>query len=122
MTLNATTPPSLTITGTPGNKENSNNVKDGMQAVLDEEVSLPVYDTYSASGNNATYRVIGFLTVKVCGYGSAIKGACFDSSVAVVDQDIQVRYVSYAPIGQLGNICGIGQSCAYNSYVTKLVL
>jgi Flp pilus assembly protein TadG len=121
LTLNATTPPSVTISGTPGNKGNSSHVRGAMAAILDDEATLPVYDTYAGNGNNATYRVIGFLTVKICGFDSSIRGTCYDSAVGMGSNEIQVRYVSYSPLGQLGNTCGIGATCAYNSYVTKLV-
>jgi Flp pilus assembly protein TadG len=121
LTLNPTTPPSLSLTGSPGNMGNSSHAREAMTAMLDDEMTLPVYDTYSGNGNNATFRVIGFITVAVCGFDANIRGACFDSAVGVDSNEIQVRYVSYAAIGQLGNTCGIGAACAYNTYVTKLV-
>jgi hypothetical protein len=71
-----------------------------------------------------TYTVSGFLTVQLCGFDSNIEGACFDPTVPMGDNEMQVRFVSYTTAGNLdgNNLCAIGDSsCAFDSYVTKLV-
>lgn len=122
ITLNTTTsPPTASMNGTPGNKGNSSHTHTGMDLIMDKVITLPVYDTYSGNGANATYNVMGFLSVKMCGYDKTIKGACYDLAVPMQGDDMQLRYVDYSPIGQIGNACGIGLTCAFNAYATKLV-
>jgi len=115
--------------GTPGNKGNSSQVVDAMQALIDlnKVVTLPVYSTVSGSGANTKYAIVGFLSVKVCGYRDNSKEAtsttCYDSTAGVklTDNTMQIRYVDYVPVGQIGTVCAIGGTCAYNAYVTKLL-
>ena len=115
------TPPSLEVDGTPGNKGNSENVSSAWQAIMDKTVVLPVYDSFSGNGN-VTFNVIGFLTVQICGYDKRdVKGTCDDPSVAMTGTDIEVRFADYTPLGSISQVCGIGESCASNTYVTKLV-
>ena len=123
-TLTLPVPP---IDGTPGDKGNSNNVVDAMQTVMDKIVNLPVYSTVSGNGANTEYSIIGFLSVKLCGFRSNSKqtvGTCYNTTtpgVQLVKNDMQVRYVDYTPVGQIGEVCLIGSSCASNTYVTKLL-
>ncbi|MGZ4531464.1 MAG: pilus assembly protein TadG-related protein [Mycobacteriaceae bacterium] len=113
-------PPQVTMGGSPGNKGNGNPVHDGMAAIMDKTVLLPVYTSYSGNGANITYKVNGFLSVKMCGYDKTIKGSCYDSTVPMNGDDMQVKFVSYEPPGQFGGQC-FGQACAYDAYVTRLV-
>lgn len=117
----STTPPSTVINGSPGNSANNTPVHTGMATIMDDVVDVPVYDTYTGTGQNATFRVIGFLSVKMCGYDVTTRGACYDPAVPMSGNDLQVRYAAYRPLGQLGGTCQIGQPCAYNALVTKLV-
>lgn len=123
------TPPSYTIGGTPGNKANGTPVQNGLKAIMDTPVTFPIYGsgTIDKSGNNATYKVIGFLSVKVCGYNSGsklVQGACYDSSpaLALTGDDMQVQYVNYIDADKIKLTCAIGDpTCAFNSYMTTLV-
>jgi len=113
-------PASVQLGGNPGNKGNSANIHNGFTVAMDKTVVLPVYNTYADNGSNATYTVIGFLSVKICGYDN-IHGACYDSTQPTGTNDIQVRFASYSPVGQLSDLCGIGLACANDTYVTRLV-
>lgn len=114
-------PPSLTLNGTPGNRANGNPVRDGMSAIMDKTVVLPVYGSYAGNGSNATYTVSGFLTVKMCGFDKTTTGTCYDPSVPMTGDDMQVRFVSYAPVGKLDSACGLGDaSCSFDSFTTGL--
>jgi len=115
------------IEGTPGDKGNSGQVVDAMDGMLDKNVNIPVYDTVYGTGANTKYGVIGFLSVKVCGFSSNSKeavGACYDATtpgVQLKKDDMQVRYADYIPLGQIGEVCAIGSPCASNTYLTKLL-
>jgi Flp pilus assembly protein TadG len=114
-------PPTLTLDGTPGNRANGNPVHAGMAAIMDKTVVLPVYGSYSGNGANVTYTVNGFLTVKMCGYDKTTTGTCYDPSVPMTGDDMQLRFVSYAPVGKLDSICGLGDtSCSFDSFTTGL--
>jgi Flp pilus assembly protein TadG len=114
-------PPSLTLTGTPGNRANGNPVHDGMAAIMDKKIVLPIYGNYTGNGANITYTVSGFLTVQMCGYDKTIKGTCYDPLVPMTGDDMQVRFVSYAPVGKLDSVCGLGDtSCSFDSFSTGL--
>jgi Flp pilus assembly protein TadG len=128
LTLNtSTTPPSYSISGTPGNKGNGGPVQTGMQTIMDKSITVPVYSTVTGNGANAQYTVIGFLTVKMCGYQAnkkSVLGNCYDPTTAGVQlqgDDMQIRYLSYTAAGQIGTTCAIGSACAFNAYVTKLI-
>jgi hypothetical protein len=122
LTLNtSTTPPSVVIEGSPGNSANNTPVHNGMATIMDDVIDLPVYSTYTLNGSNTTYTVIAFLSVKMCGYDITTRGACYDPTVPMSGNDMQVRYAGYHPVGQLGGTCQIGDPCAYNTLVTKLV-
>ena len=118
--------------GTPGNKGNADPVVTAMQTFMKAGLPavLPVYSTVGAGkGSGTTYNVIGFLSVQLCGISSNTKqavGACYDSTtpgVQMVGNDMQVRVVAYTPVGQMGEVCAIGDiTCASaNTYVTKLL-
>jgi Flp pilus assembly protein TadG len=114
-------PPTLPLDGTPGNRSNGNPVHDAMAAIMDRTVVLPVYGSYSGNGANATYTVTGFLTVKMCGYDGSVRGTCYDPMVPMSGNDLQVRFVSYAPAGQLDSVCGLGDaSCSFDAFTTGL--
>jgi Flp pilus assembly protein TadG len=109
------------MTGSPGNKGNGQNVHDGMQAIMDYVVWLPVYDTYSQNGQNATYHIIAFISVRICGYDVTIKGACYDPAVPMQGNDMQVRYVGWTTPGDLDPSGQLDKPNAFNAYTTKLV-
>lgn len=111
-----------TLTGAPGNKGSSTPVHDGFAPLMDKVIDLPVYDTFTLSGSNTTYHITGFLSLQVCGYDVTTTGACYDPSVPMSGNDIQVRYAAYHPIGKIDpGSCAIGATCAYNALVTSLV-
>ena len=114
-------PPSLTLEGAPGNRANGNPVHDGMSAIMDKTVVLPVYGSYQGDGANVTYTINGFLTVQMCGYDKTITGTCYDPAVPMTGDDMQVKFVSYAPVGKLDSVCGLGDtSCSFDSFATGL--
>ena len=128
----STTPPSYSFTGEPGNKGNSKLILDAMQGLMDTDVTIPVYDAVTGHGANTTYRVIGFLTVKLCGYSSNNKqalGACYLSGtdpvsgqdVSLVSDSLQVEYVAYTPAATFSGFCALGNPCSFNTYIYKLV-
>jgi hypothetical protein len=134
----STTPASYTITGTPGNKGNGTPVQNAMSAIMDTVVALPVYSTVSSSGNNATFTVVGFLSVRMCGYEGngrnqeATPGNCYVTTdplvsnilnnVVIQPNSMQVQYVNYTPVGEYSPTCAIGDlSCAFNVYLTNLI-
>jgi Flp pilus assembly protein TadG len=124
LTLDSTTSPaSYKMDGTPGNKGNSVLVGDAMQTIMDTIITLPVYSSVTGSGANTAYRVIGFLSVKMCGFDNKEFGKCYDpaSAVAMHGNDMQVRYAGYTESGDIGGVCAIGSSCSFNAYVPKLV-
>jgi Flp pilus assembly protein TadG len=133
----STTPPTYTASGTPGNKGNGNPVVSAFSTIMDDVVAIPVYDVVSGNGNNANYHVVGFLSVRICGYRSnnqvAGPGMCYvtndplvtpnvANNVALVDNSLQVQYAGYTPVAELNTECPIGDvDCAFNVYVTELV-
>lgn len=115
-----TTPPSYQIGGVPGNKANNANTKAAMLSIMDTTQSFPVYSLVTASGGNAVYTVIGFLSLKLCGFGT-VHGACYDPAVPLGNNDLQIRYVDFTLAGNFSKLCDIGTICAFNGYVTKLL-
>ena len=122
LTLDTTkNPPSYQVGAVPGNRGNNAHTHDAMQKIMDKTVTFPVYSTVTGNGNNTTYTVVGFLSLKMCGYDQTIRGTCYDPTVPMGSNDMQIRYIDYAPAGQLSKFCGIGATCAFNAYVTKLL-
>ncbi|WP_143056271.1 Tad domain-containing protein [Pedococcus cremeus] len=103
------TPPTLTVNGAPGNKINSGNVAGPLSAVLGKTYAFPVYNKISGNGANTNYTIIAFIQLKLISYDG--------------DGNIKVQYVSYSPVGDINNLCGIGniQCTAYNAWATGLV-
>ena len=121
VTLAPGSPPSYTMDGVPGNRGNNAHTHSAMQTIMDKSVTLPVYDTVTGNGSNVTYKVTGFLSVQMCGYDVTIRGICYDPAVPMGADDMQVRYVDYIPAGELGKLCAIGDPCANDAYVYKLL-
>lgn len=122
----STNPPTYSAQGTPGNKGSSSQVEAAMATIMDQESSLLVYDTVTDSGSNATYNIVGFLTVKFCGYRSTstlITGACYDTGNALTtDHSLQVQWVAFTPAGEPNQECAIGDAaCDFGTYVIRLV-
>jgi Flp pilus assembly protein TadG len=121
------TPPVPPMDGASGDKGNANAVADAMQTIMDKNVLLPVYSTVTGGGNNAVYTIVGFIAVQICGYMSNNKqalGSCYDSTtpgVQLTGTDMQLRYSSYTPVGEIGEVCKLGSLCAENAYLTKLL-
>jgi Flp pilus assembly protein TadG len=114
-------PPSVLENGTPGNKANGQPVHDGMATIMDKKVVLPVYGSYDGTGASIRYLVNGFLTVQMCGYDKTTKGTCYDPLVPMTSNDLQVRFVSYAPVGKLDSLCDLGDtSCSFDAFATGL--
>ncbi len=57
---------------TPGNKINSCQVGDAIQQLISNQtvITVPLYDTSSGNGNNATFHIVGFAGFQVDGYQS----------------------------------------------------
>ena len=123
-TLTLPIPP---IGGTPGNKGNSSQVVDAMNTVMNTVVNLPVYSTVSGSGANTKYSIIGFLSVKMCGFSSNSKqatGECYDAKtpgVQLTGNDIQIRAAKFIDAASIKEDCAISSACSFNDFVTKLI-
>lgn len=112
--------------------------------ILGRPSVLPIFDVVTGSGQNATYQVVGFLGVVVCGWkvGKASGttpdptfggAACYDSSPTVAlptgngsnDNAFQVRVKRFIPIGDIGAYCGLTSDptveCKTNLRVTQLI-
>jgi len=112
------------MNGTPGNKGNAGPVNSAMQGLMDSIVNLPVYSSVTGGGANTRYKVVGFLSVRLCGYQANKKnqtGACYAATPALVSDSMQVQFVNYSPVGQMGEVCPIGSPCATRAYITKLL-
>ena len=135
LVLNPGTPPSYTIDGTTGDKGNSANILTAMQSVMDKQVAIPVYDSKAEVGANTEYHVIGFLSVRLCGFSTNSKdehGTCYSPGIDPISAEdvtvekgefaLQVQFVEYTPAGSLSEVCALGdKSCAFNAYVTRLI-
>ena len=113
-----TSAPPVLIPGNPG-APGPGALETEMSSILDEEITIPVYDLLSGSGNNAQFRVVGFLSAKICAWKFNNKGApallgvgaCFVSAAVpdpVPQNYLQVRYNAYVPIGEVSVVCTIG--------------
>jgi len=111
--------------------------------ILGQQSVLPIYDQVSGQGQNAQYRVVGFLGVRVCGWKIGNRSgtipdptfggtSCYDNSAGVrlpsgnnSDDALQVRVESFIPIGSLSSFCGLGggstPTCPTNLRVTQLI-
>ena len=137
ITLQPGPPAYLFLEGMTGAKGNSNAVSDAISGIMDDKVAIPVYDTYTDTGTKTKYRIIGFLSVKLCGYAAnkeATPGACYLDGIETLadpDEDVslgkksnalQVQFVKYTPAGNVSDLCAIGdKTCSFNAYVTKLI-
>jgi Flp pilus assembly protein TadG len=139
ITLNtATSPPSFIASGTPGDKFNAGPVDTAMGSVMDQVRVVPVYSSVTASGNNASYTIIGFLSVRICGSKSNSKtntGDCYVTSdplavtasnptgdVTLVSNSLQVQFVDYTPVSDISSLCGLGTiTCQFNVTKTQLI-
>ena len=129
----STTPATYAATGTPGNKGNSNPVQTAMGTIMDQVRVLPVYSSVTGNGANATYTVVGFLSVRICGYESNSKqqtGTCYLNGidpvskldVTLTSDSLQVVYDGFTPAAAFNLNCAIGDtSCAFNAYKTGLI-
>jgi Flp pilus assembly protein TadG len=134
----STNPPSFTASGTPGDKLNAGPVDQAMATVMDKIRVVPVYNSVTSNGNNATYTIIGFLSVRLCGNEANHKtntGACYvttdplavtasnpSGNVALVSNSLQIQYVDYTPVADISTLCGLGTvTCQYNVTATQLV-
>jgi Flp pilus assembly protein TadG len=121
LTLNTTTtPPSYSVPSVPGDKANNANTKAAMLSIMDTTQTFLVYSLVTGSGN-VVYTVYGFLSVKLCGFDINTLGKCYDPTVPMGANDLQIRYVDFTPAGNFGQLCEIGSSCAFNGYITKLL-
>ena len=98
-----------------------------MNSLLDDEITIPVYDLLAGNGNNATFRVMGFLSIKVCGWkfnNQQGQGACFVSSLVpspVPHDYMQVRYAGFVPIGDISEACTLSNTaCDLGTRLFKL--
>jgi len=109
--------PPIYIPGETGAPE-PGKLEDAMNAMLDDEIVIPVYDLLSGNGSNAQFRVVGFLSIKVCGwkFNNTKKGpppppagqGCFVSSQVPSPEPkdyLQVRYKGFVPIGDVSESC-----------------
>ena len=55
-------PPSITMSGNPGI---SAGISSSLQSIIGKPVTIPIYDQNGGNGNNAWYRVIAFVGVRL---------------------------------------------------------
>jgi Flp pilus assembly protein TadG len=120
------------------------NLSGALNDIINRPSVLPVFDVVTGSGNNASYRVVGFIGVKLCGWKIGNQSgtgpntfynlpACYDSSANVSlptgngssSNAFQVRVDGFIPIGQLSQFCGLSGNpsvqCSNSPRVTQLV-
>lgn len=121
-------PPHYEIAGVPGNKANGNPVQEALAFLNGTPVTIPVYrdGTISGNGQNATYTIVGFLSVTICGYDSGpklVKNDCYDTTPALrlEDDEMQVQYINYIEAGEMAETCALGGTCSFLPYATRLV-
>jgi Flp pilus assembly protein TadG len=102
-------PPTTSIEGAPGNKINSSNVTGPLTAALGKTYAFPIYKTIGGNGSNTFYTIVAFIELRIIAYDK--------------DGNVTVQYVSYSPVGDINNLCGIGniQCTAYNAWAVGLV-
>jgi hypothetical protein len=100
---------------------------------MDQVRVLPVFSSVTGNGANATYTIVGFLSVQICGYESNSKrqtGTCYLNGVDPVSKldvtltpdSLQVVYSGFTPAEAFNPNCSIGDTtCAFNAYRTGLI-
>lgn len=105
--------PPVYIPGQPG-APSPGSLEAAMNSVLDDEIVIPVYDLLSGSGSTAEFRVMGFLSTKICGWKFQNRngqGSCFDPLVVPVpvpQNYLQIRYNAFIPLADIATNCTIG--------------
>ncbi len=107
------------IPGDPGfNVNAAQSEMDSMMAL--DNVVFPVFSTVTGNGNNASFTVIGFVSVTPCRYqinnksgpGSASVNPGCGAAPTTNGSWIQLKYSAFIPIGQLNLTCRLGDhSC-----------
>ncbi len=121
------------------------NLDGALNDIINRPSVLPVFDNVTGNGGNATYRVVGFLGVKLCGWkignqsGTGANAfynlpACYDSTTPTValptgngstDNAFQVRVDRFIPVGEISSYCGLTGSttvvCESNPRVIQLI-
>lgn len=109
----------------PGAFEDSMNVM-----ITNDAVVLPVYDSLTLQGSGATYNIIKFVSVKVCGWKFNSQSGddltqpnhCFvPPSAPVPTNYLQVRFNEFIPIGELNLTCKLGDGACDGPRVFALV-
>ena len=123
VTLGTGNPPSYTVNGVPGNRGSGSAVQSAMNGLLNRVLTFPVFDSMTGTGSGATFTVTGFVSVKLCAFDNGPLGECGDKSLTMGKNDMQVQYVSYTPVGDIGSVCGLGGTCVVdpNLITTRLV-
>jgi hypothetical protein len=129
-----TIPPSGTLTfpGNPG-APNPGALRDEMNSILDKEITIPIFDLVTGTGQNSVFRITGFLGVRVCAWkfnnqrgGQVPPTSCYDAArvpTPVPADYIQVRFASFIPVGEINTGCQLGSTtpnCAPGLRVVKL--
>ncbi len=99
------------------------------QMLTNDAVVLPVYDSLTLNGSLADYRIIKFVSVKVCGWkfnnksGDDLAQAdhCFVPPSPAPTDYMQVKYQSFIPIGELNLKCELGDNACDGPRVFSLV-
>lgn len=104
----------------PGGLETEMNVMTAQPSVV-----FPVFDSLTQQGQNAQYRITGFVSVKVCGWKfqnkSGTDPSCFQAPSPVPVDYIQLKFIQAIPIGQLNLQCSLGPGlCDKGSRVAQL--
>jgi hypothetical protein len=112
---------------------------DAFDDILGQPSVLPVFEAARGGGNNANFRVVGFLGVRICGWklgnkqgtvpNSQFGGvACYDPTVPLPsgnDSALQIRITNFIPVGDLSLGCGLTGTpnviCENNPRVVQLI-
>lgn len=108
--------PPVYIAGNPG-APSSGALNGAMNAILDKEIVLPVFDQITGQGSNSSFRITGFVGVKICGWkfnNQSGSGTCSTPVVAPPNNYLQVQGKRFIPIGELDTSCALGSSACDN--------
>ncbi len=118
--------PPVYLPGNPG-APNPGALDAEMDWLMGKEIVIPVYDQLTGNGQNSQFRIMGFLSLRMCGYKFQNKrgqGACFSQLVVPVPEPqnyLQIRYTGYSALGDAGTTCVIGNiECDLGTRLFKL--
>ena len=122
----AAIPTTTPFTFQPSTGNPATNFEDELVSLLGESVVLPVYDSRSGPGNNATYNIVSFAAIQICAVKTGVTAhtdPCANPGsfpVANNARFLQFRFVRYVPPGEVSITCSLGTSCDSGLRVAQL--